>query len=93
MEENKFQDIKQTIRDFQQHLEQQMPVIAAEVTALIANETTDSNTIEHTLDSLLSLTEMGVGEELYIRLLEYYKTIDPEGAAFYWEAFDGEGGE
>jgi N-acetylglucosamine kinase-like BadF-type ATPase len=85
-----FENIKETIRDFQQHLEQQMPAIAAEVNALIANETTDSNTIEHTLDSLLSLTEMGVGKDLYIRLLEYYKTIDAAGADFYWNEYDKE---
>jgi hypothetical protein len=83
-------NIIKAIRDFQQHLEQQMPAIEAEVNAMIASETTDSNTIEHTLDNLLSLTDMGVGKDLYIRLLEYYKTIDADGAEFYWNEYDKE---
>jgi len=33
---------------------------------------------------------MGVGKELFVKLLDYYKTIDAEGAAFYWEEFDKE---
>lgn len=65
-----------------------MPALEEEVKALIASETTDANTIEHTLDSLLSLTDMGVGKDLYIRLLEYYKTIDADGAEFYWNEYD-----
>jgi hypothetical protein len=85
-----FENIKQTIREFQQHLEQQMPAIEAEVDALIISKSREANTIEHTLDSLLSLTEMGVGKDLYIRLLEYYKTIDAAGADFYWNEYDKE---
>lgn len=32
--------------------------------------------------------QMGVGEALFIRLLEYYKTLDPEAAADYWRFFE-----
>ena len=40
------------------------------------------------LDTILSLTYFGVGDDLYIKLLEYYKTVDAEGAAFYWNEYD-----
>lgn len=29
-----------------------------------------------------------VGKHLFVKLLEYYKTIDAEGAAFYWNEYD-----
>lgn len=50
----------------------------------------ESNIIEHQLDTLLSLTIHGVGDTLFIQLLEYYKTIDAEGAVFYWNEYDKE---
>jgi|688.fasta_scaffold19006_4 hypothetical protein len=31
---------------------------------------------------------MGIGKDLFVQLLEYYKTIDADGAAFYWNEFD-----
>jgi hypothetical protein len=48
----------------------------------------NKNTIEYNLDVLISLIDMGVGNELFIKLLDYYKTIDAEGASFYWEEYD-----
>jgi hypothetical protein len=30
----------------------------------------------------------GMGDKLFVRLLEYYKTVDPEGAMFYWNEYD-----
>jgi len=38
--------------------------------------------------SLLDFQQMGIGEALFIRMLEYYKHLDPEAAADYWEYFD-----
>ncbi len=60
----------------------------SEINAIIDTKVQDSNTIEHSLDTLLSLTDMGLGKELFVKLLDYYKTIDAEGAAFYWKEFD-----
>ncbi len=40
------------------------------------------------LDTILSLTDLGIGNDLFIKLLEYYKTIDAEGAIFYWNEYD-----
>ena len=65
-----------------------MPALKTQVTALIKRKETDHNTIEHLLDTLVSLTTAGVGEDLFIQLLNYYKTINAEGAADYWKFFE-----
>ena len=51
---------------------------------------TDKNTIENTLDVLLSLTMHGFADDLFIKLLEYYKTINADGALFYWNEYDAD---
>ncbi len=86
-----FQDIKKTIDAFQASLKGHLPALEAVIDDLIHSGNKDKNTIENTLDTLLSLTDMGVGKELFIRLLEYYKTIDTEGATFYWNEYNKDG--
>lgn len=88
MENDAFNNIKNTIEEFQNSLQRQLPALEADVNALIKNKVQDKNTIEYSLDTLVSLTDMGVGQDLFVKLLEYYKTIDAEGAMFYWNEFD-----
>jgi hypothetical protein len=88
MAKDLFNDIKQTIIEFQNSLKQHLPALEAEINYLIQSKNRDKNTIENTLDTLLSITDMGVGKDLFIRLLEYYKTVDAEGAMFYWNEYD-----
>jgi hypothetical protein len=88
MEKDLFQDIRKTIETFQESLKGHLPALEADISDLIHSGSQDKNTIENTLDTLLSLTDMGVGKELFIRLLEYYKTIDADGASFYWNEYD-----
>lgn len=88
MKKDLFQDIKASIEAFQEILKQHLPALEAEVNDLINSGSRDNSLIENTLDTLLSLTDMGVGKHLFVRLLEYYKTIDAEGAAFYWNEYD-----
>lgn len=78
------------IEAFQQSLQQHLPALEAEINHLIDSKNTDVNTIENTLDTLLSITDWGVGRELFVKLLEYYKSIDAEGAAFYWNEYDND---
>jgi hypothetical protein len=65
-----------------------LPALECEINAIITNKVQNKNTIEYNLDVLISLIDMGVGNELFIKLLDYYKTIDAEGASFYWEEYD-----
>lgn len=72
-----------------------LPVLEEKIDLLIASQTDDCHQIESTLDTLLDASAWGIGDHLFIRLLEYYKTIHPEGAATYWgyyEEMDGEVG-
>ena len=81
-------DISNLIRGFQQELETTLPILESQVNDLIETKSKDSNEIGHCLDTLLSLTYMGVGDALFVKLLEYYKIVDKEGAKIYWELYD-----
>lgn len=83
-------DIKDLIQGFKSNMERQLPILEAEVNRLIAEKSQDKHAIEHLLDTMLSLTMMGIGEELFIQLVVYYKTVDPEGTSFYWNEFDSQ---
>ena len=65
-----------------------MPNIEREVAQLFANKNEDTQIVERCLDTLLSLTMHGIADELFVKLLDYYKTIDAEGAEFYWNEYD-----
>ena len=88
MEKDAFADIKQSIADFQQSLKQHLPALENEIKSLVQSGSRDKNKIEHKLDTFPSIVQMGIGKELFVQLLEYYKTIDPEGTAFYWNEYD-----
>ena len=85
-----FNDLKSLIENFNRSLEAYLPALENDVNQLIKEKCTNKNTIEHHLDTLLSLTMHGVGDKLYIRLIDYYKTIDAEGALFYWNEYDNQ---
>jgi hypothetical protein len=88
MEEEVLHELVGLIRSFNEHLAQQMPLLEDEIDGLISSGNKESNIIENYLDTLLSLTMHGFGDALFIRLLEYYKTINLEGAMFYWNEYD-----
>jgi hypothetical protein len=81
-------DIGNAIREFQKIMAAQMPALEAEVDGIIKRKSKDEKEIGYALDTLLSLQDMGIGQDLFIRLLEYYKTFDAEAAADYWRYFD-----
>ena len=83
-------DIKSIIDEFNKSLEVLLPPLEDEIKQLIESKVVDPKVIEGLLDTLLGLTSVGKAEHLFILLLEYYKTIDADGAAFYWNEFDGE---
>jgi len=88
MENDPYEDIFQIITNFNKSIECLLPALEAEVNDLIKSGYKERNSIEQTLDTLLSLVNMGFAENLFLRLLDYYKTIDEEGAAFYWNEYD-----
>jgi hypothetical protein len=88
MENEQFGNIKKMILGFQDSLKSYLPALEAETNALIRNKIQNKNEIERHLDTLLSLMDMGVGKDLFVKLLEYYKTVDAEGAIYYWNEYD-----
>jgi len=88
MEKDKSSEIVKLMKAFNAQIECYIPVLETEVEQIIATGNTSNKIIEGYLDKLLSLTMLGMGDKLFVRLLEYYKTVDPEGAMFYWNEYD-----
>ncbi|WP_316812937.1 hypothetical protein [Pedobacter heparinus] len=80
--------IKQIIQQFSESIERQLPLLEIEVNRLITIKSTNISAIGNCLDTLLSLTIHGFADDVFVRLLEYYKTVDAEGALFYWNEYD-----
>ena len=77
------------IKDFHEKLNSFLPDLETEVNQLINSESKNCSEIENYLDALLSLCQHDIGNSIFIKLLEYYKTVDMDGAKFYWEEYDG----
>ena len=60
------------------------------VRTIIDNNCKDPNQIEWNFDALIPHLSNVVISGLYVELLEYYKVIDAEGAAYYWEIYDND---
>ncbi|MEJ0104153.1 MAG: hypothetical protein WDO19_17015 [Bacteroidota bacterium] len=81
-------EIIQLIDKFQKFMSAHLPELESQVDSIIRKQEKDVKTIEHLLDSLVSLTTAGIGESLFIRLLNYYKTVDEKAAIDYWKIFE-----
>lgn len=88
MKDDSLADIKQSIRQLQATMKMQLALIESEIQHIINSSSTDKNLIGHLLDTLLSFIDFGLGRNIFLRLLEYYKTIDAEGALFYWNEYN-----
>jgi hypothetical protein len=73
-----------------QSLAVHIPALQQEVNNIIAQKSTNQNNIEHHLDTLLPITAHGIGDKLYVQLLEYYKTINHMAADYYCGEYDKE---
>ncbi len=73
---------------FYKDIDDHLPNIGNLVDVYIDEQNLHKSEIEAVLKILLKITKMGKGEALYIRLLEYYKTINPERAKEFWTDFD-----
>ena len=81
-------EIGDLVKRFHLYLESRLPRLEFEINVMIGEKETNLSKIENYLDILLELSNYGVGNALFIKLLEYYKTVNEEGARFYWEAYD-----
>lgn len=76
------------LKGFRQQMEEYLPAIEVEIDRIIDEKVENTREIEYLFDSLLPLCQHDIGNSLYKKLLEYYKTIDEEGAKFYWEEYN-----
>jgi len=90
MDEKFITEIKGMFESLHERMRQNLPFWENEVDTLIANRETDRNKIEWTFDYLLDYTRHGIGNELYLRLIAYYRTVNPDGAASYLKIYQDE---
>lgn len=76
------------ILSLQNLVKSQLPALEVELNFLINTSSHDGHRIELLLDNLLNFMLLGVGEAQFVQLLEYYKTVDAEGAADYWRYYE-----
>ncbi|MBD1432323.1 hypothetical protein H8B06_05760 [Sphingobacterium sp. DN00404] len=87
MDEKFITKIRGMFESLHERMRQNLPFWENEVDIIIANQETDRNKIELTFDYLLDYTRHGIGNELYLRLMAYYRTVNPEGAAYYLQIY------
>lgn len=86
-EEPLLTELVQMIKSFNESLKAQLPAIKYEINRIIKTKCTDTKIIETYLDTLLPFVTHGIGEDLFVRLVEYYRGVDAEGANFYWKEY------
>jgi hypothetical protein len=81
-------DLIEIITAFNKSLTNHLPALEAQIKEIIDKKIINESQIEHLLDTLLSMSTHGIGNDLFIQLIEYYKIASPEGAEFYWNEYD-----
>jgi hypothetical protein len=85
---DKFKDkIVQIFDSFNDSIKAQLPAIESEVDDLIKSKTKDINKIELHLNYLESIVELGIGNDIFVKLYTYLKSIDAETAEDYWNDY------
>jgi hypothetical protein len=75
------------IDSFNDSIKAQLPAIKSELDDLIKSKTKDANKIELHLNYLESIVELGIGNDIFIKLYNYLKSIHPENAEGYWNDY------
>lgn len=75
MNPNPNQEIQTKIFEFLQFMKEQEIVLRQEISELIANKVTDLRLIEHYLDTLDSLNQLQIANDLTVELQQYYEQV------------------
>ena len=81
-------DLAKMIKQSHENLEAYLLPLEKAIDDIIAQKSSDISAIEHLLDTVSSLMYAGIGHQVYLKLLEYYKTVDRDGADFYWKLYE-----
>lgn len=90
MKEDVNNELIKTIVSFKNRFKSFLPTIETGVNDLIENQEKNALNIELLLDVLLQLKNFGIDDTLFLKLLDYYKTVDIESAKFYEQEFNRE---
>jgi hypothetical protein len=80
---NLYPGIKKEIQKLQKIAEDAMPLLGDRVCYIIENKIEDEYSIEKTLDDLMNMMYLGIGEKEFHRLNDYYSKINKESSDFY----------
>jgi|GEM_PF-1514817 len=64
-------------------MKENLPPINNEIDAIIEREDKSTDKIEQLLDTLLDYIQLGIGENEFRRLNDYYSTFNPGNAKIY----------
>ena len=83
------ENIRPLVDSLQQLIYKQLPLVEKQVATIIANSIRSPQKIEPLLDTLLNFMAMGIGTDVFRKLLYHYAQYYPEYAASY-EKYDPE---
>lgn len=75
MNPNPNQEIQTKIFEFLQFMKEQEIILRKEISELIVNKVPDLHLIEHYLDTLHSLNQLQIANDLTIELQQYYEQV------------------
>lgn len=87
---NSFEDLKAFVQTLDEIIQDRLPELKQEVQDIIDSKNPDVIEIEEALDTLLVINRLGVGNGLFGKLLDYYKTINPRRALRYWDIHEND---
>ncbi|MFP4656479.1 MAG: hypothetical protein ACLFNK_02770 [Candidatus Woesearchaeota archaeon] len=81
-------DIVEITEKLREDMKHNVPILDREIDYIIEVRNQSIERIENILDTLLDYSQMGVGEEQFIKLNSYYHTFCPEYSAEYSWFYD-----
>jgi len=90
MHKKLIESLKPAIQNLRAQAKTQVPLLKKSINILIERGEQDVNNIETLLDYLLDAMQLGIGEEEFLLLLNYYAEFAPENAASYKRFYEAE---
>ena len=76
------------VKDLRKFAEEEIIRLRKEIVSVIGRKLRDGEQIEHTLDHLLRLIELGVGSKEFHELNDFYATFCLQGAENYKKIYE-----
>ncbi len=83
-----FKEIHQLAHQINNLMKQKYELTKEEVREILQTNSTDSNRMEHVLDSLLECIDFGMGENEFFKIVEKLNKIDRDAADDYLKFYE-----